>query len=392
MRICIIIAFVIVSTSCQKETEAFRPDEKFSSIFDNPSEGMNYNPIDVIQTQDGGYLVLASSNNNQVFVLKASARGEFVWSSTMSSAYVNPIGNIIQNRNNEEDQLNYYFVASTLQDATAVLVEVKDLEQTVAPVRTYTSYRRPLAFGYLNPDNYLLLTNNDTVGAVLSKIQTGFAMEWARAFDELQNANANLDAYLTANNPQFFVGAYNNGATLYFNSLRQDGLTFTYTNDLGIETGKIVGEGQSGINSINAYTNGTGAFNYTVGNNGFFTNQVPLSNTASLNVNDLNGELQPDRQVSLNAVSNLITLTTTPYLLSAFTTEDGRIKLSFYDSNGGEITAIDYLGGNDPLEVVKIISTEDQGLVILAKTILGGVKERINLFKIPREELVDFVQ
>ncbi len=392
MRICVIIAFVFLLSSCQKETEAFRPDEKFNSIFDEPTDGMDYTPIDVIQTQDGGYLVLASSNSNQVFVLKVSGRGEFVWSRTMSTAFVNPVGDIIQNRNNENDQLNYYFVASSLQDATAVLVEVKDLEQTVEPIRTYTSYRRPLAFGYLNPDNYLLLTNNDTIGAVFSKIQNGFAMEWARAFDEQQDANAILDNYLSTNNPQFFVGAYNNGSTLYFNTLREDGFALTFTDDLGIETGRIVADLQSGINSFEAFTDGTGAFNYTIGNDGFFSNQVPISNIGISSINDLIGEVQPDRQVNLNAISNLITLTISPYLLSAFTTEDGRIKLTFYNVNGGEIDAIDYEGGNDPIEVIKIISTEDQGLVVLAKTVLGGVKERINLFKIPREELVDLVQ
>lgn len=386
MRICLVIAILFVFSACQKETEAFRPDEKFNSIFDNPSEGMNYSPIDVIQTQDGGYLVLASSNNNQVFVLKATGRGEFVWSSTMSSAFIDPIGEIIQSEG------NYYFIVSTLEDKTAVLVEVKDLEQTIAPIRTYTNYRRPLAFGYLNPDNYLLLTNNDTLGAVLSKIQNGFAMEWARSFDEILNSNAILDDYLSTNDPQFFVGAYNNGATLYFNSLREEGMALTYTDDQGIETGNIISEGGSAVNSIEAYTNGTGAFNYTVGNNGFFVNQTALSNSASLNINDLNGELLPDRLVGRNAISSLITLTITPYLLSAFTTTDGRIKLNFYEGNGGELTAFDYLGGNDPLEVVKIISTEDQGLVVLAKTVLGGVKERINLFKIPREELVDIIE
>lgn len=379
------ICILMVFTSCQKETEAFLPTEKFSSIFDNPSGGVAYEPIDLIQTQDGGYLILASSNNQQVFVLKASSRGEFLWSKTMSSGYIQPIGKWVRSLE------NYYFIAQAISDRTAVLVEVNDLEQTLAPIREYTGYRRPLAFNYLNPNTYLLLTNNDTIGAVLSKIQEGFAMEWARPYDKIENANANLDDYLTGNSTQFFVGAYNNGATLYFNALRADGLAFTFTDEMGIETGKIVPNGQGAINSVATTNNGQGAFNYISHGQSYFANQVVLANNDSTALFQLNGSLQADRMSNKSALSVSIELSTTPYTLNAFTTIDGRIKLSLYSATSGELAAIEYIGDNDPLEVVAITATEDQGIVILSKTTIAGVRQRINLMKIPKEELVNLL-
>ncbi|GAA5035637.1 hypothetical protein GCM10011506_32100 [Marivirga lumbricoides] len=380
-----VIFILVVFTSCQKDTEAFLPTEKFNSIFDNPSEAVAYNPLDLIQTQDGGYLILASSNSQQIFVLKASSRGEFLWSKTMSSAYIQPIGNWIRN------QENYYFVAQTISDRTAVLVEVDDLEQTLKPIREYTGYRRPLAFDYLNPNSYLLLTNNDTIGAVLSKIQEGFAMEWARAFDKITDTNAKLDNYLISNTPQFFVGAYNNGATLYFNTLRPEGFTFTFTDDQGIETGRIAPANQGSINSIATTSNGQGAFNYVANGQSLFSPQLTLRNNDSIFSSELNGELQPDRMSNKPALVLPIELSTTPYTLNAYTTVDGRIKLSLYSANSGELSAIEYIGDNDPLELAAIKATEDQGIVILSKTTIAGVRQRINLLKIPKEELVNLL-
>ncbi|MBK6266437.1 hypothetical protein JKA74_15435 [Marivirga sp. S37H4] len=383
MRLFLVCVIAFMMVSCQKDTEAFLPTEKFNSIFDNPTEGQNYEPIDVAQTEDGGYLILASTNSNQVFVMKVSPRGEFIWSKTMSSAYISPVGNIVKN------QGNYYFIVSTLTDRTAVLVEVKDFDQIVEPLRNYTGYRRPLAFGYLNPDNYLLLTHNDTIGAVLSKIQEGFAMEWARGYDEFEEANSTLDDYLDSNTPEFFVGAYNNGSNIYFNTLRPDGMTMTYANDQGIETGRISATDGDGINSIITSNDGKGSFNYTLGNQSFFANGTNLANNDSTYISQLDGELQPDRLSNKKALSLSIELSATPYIVNAFTTVDGRIKLAFYSDNSRELSAIEYVGGNDPMEVVKIMATEDQGLVVLAKIIMGGVKQRISLFKIPKEEIVD---
>ncbi len=383
MRLLLIFAIAFMGFSCQKETEAFLPEEKFHSVFDSPNEGQAYTPIDVVQTEDRGYLILASTNGNQVFVLKVSGRGEFIWSKTMSSGYIKPIGDWVQREG------NYYFIASTVSDGTAVLVEVKDFEQTLSPIRNYTGYRRPLAFGYLNPDNYLLLTNNDTTGVVLSKIQDGFAMEWARKYDANSDANLYLNNYLNSNTPKFFVGAYNNGANLYFNALRPEGMTLTFTNDLGIETGRVSSTGKDGINSAFIADNGQGSFNYLFNDRSYFANGATVPGNDSTFISQLDGALQPDRLQNKKATSSAVQLSATPFMVNAFTTADGRIKLSFYSGSSGELSAIDYLGGNDPIEVVKVLSTEDQGIVILAKTVIAGVKQRINLFKIPKEEIVN---
>jgi hypothetical protein len=384
-RLWFIVITLVLLSSCGEDVIEFSPTEKFNSIFDNPSEGLDYNPLDVIETDEGGFLVLSTLTNESIFILKVNNRGDFQWSRQLESQFVKAVPSMIRQGD------NYYFIGSSLPDFTATLFEINDLEQSVEALRTYTSYRRPLAFNNLTPDTYLLLTYNDTTGTVLSKIQDGFAMEWARRYDNIQNAHQQLGTFQNLNNGDFFVGAYNAGSVIYFNSLREAGLNLTFANDQGIETGKISSSQSNFINSALPYGNALMSFNYIFNNQAYFVNayQPNLSDSVTLQI--LNGELMQDRLRIQSAASTVISIGTLNYLVNAYSTLDGRIKLNFYDFASGEQIAIKYIGGIDPLEVIKIIPTRDEGMAILSKITIAGAKNRINLSKIPKDEILEIL-
>lgn len=384
-NVAILILTLVLFSSCKEELIEYTPTEKFNSIFDDPKEGASYTPLDVIETDDGGFLVLAELANNQVFVLKVSSRGEFLWSQELESKFVRAVGNIVRQGQ------NYYFIASSLPDYTAVLFEINDLEQTIAELRTYTAYRRPLAFSNLTPDTYLLMTYNDTTGTVLSKLQDGFAMEWARKYDTIRNAHEKLEAFENFSRADFFVGSYNAGAVIYFNSLRAGGFDLTYANNLGIETGTVSSSERNSISSLTPYGNSLLAANYSVNNQSYFINNYKLGVNGSTAVEELAGVILQDRLPMNKAGSAIVPVGTAQYLVNAYTTIDGRIKLEFYDVITGAKLAWKYMGGIDPLEVVKIIPTEDQGMVILSKITLAGANKRINLVKFPKAEILDIL-
>jgi hypothetical protein len=303
----------------------------------------------------------------------------------LNQQFIKPVPNIIQQGD------AYYFMASVVPDETATLFKINDLDQTIEALRTYTSYRKPLAFNYLIENTYLLLTYNDTTGAVLSKIQDGFAMEWARRYDEIDNAHQKLQAFENNNRADFFVGAYNNGNVIYFNALRENGLNLTFANAEGIETGKINTGQRNLMNSFTPYVNGIAASNYEFnGQSYFISSYQPIVND-SVNLQILGGELLQDRLNIRNATSAAISLGTVDYFVNAYTTLNGRAKLSIYESSSGNQVAIKYLGGIDPLQVVKIIPTADEGIAILSKIIIAGAKERINVTKIPKTELIELL-
>lgn len=384
-NVLLIISVLFLYSSCSEDLIEFTPTEKFNSIFDNPSEGLNYRPLDAIETDDGGFLILSALANESIFVLKVTNRGDFQWSRQLEPQFVSPVPNLI--RQGE----NYYFIGSTLSDYTATLFEINDLGQTIEALRVYNSYRRPLAFNNLSPDTYLLLTYNDTTGTVLSKIQDGFAMEWARKYDNIENAHQKLQAFRNQNRVDFFVGSYNAGSVIYFNSLRAEGLSLTYANDQGIETGKIRGSQRNMMNSFTPTGNGLLASNYIFNNQSYFVNSYQPIVNDSINLQILGGEILQDRLNIQQATTATISIGTVDYLVNAYTTLDGRIKLNFYDIQSGSKIAIKYVGGVDPLEVVEIIPTSDEGMAILSKITIAGSKQRINLMKIPKDEILELL-
>lgn len=381
----IILSAIVLFSSCGEDLIEFQATEKFNSIFDNPSEGLNFQPLDAIETSDGGFMVLSALANEAIFILKINNRGDFQWSRQLEPQYLKAIPNLIKKGD------NYYFIGSSLPDYSATLFEIKDLEQSIEAVRTYTSYRNPLAFNSFTPESYLLLTYNDTTGTVLSKILDGFAMEWARKFDDIKNADQKLENFQNINRTDFFVGSFNAGSVIYFNSLRNEGLNLTYTDNQGIETGKIRTSQRDMINSVTPQENGLLTLNYTFRNQAYFVNNYqPIAND-SINLQVLGGEILQDRLNIQNATSSTISIGTVNYMVNGYSTLDGRIKLNFYNAQTGQQVAIKYLGGIDPLEVVKIIPTRDEGMAILSKITIAGSKERINLMKIPKEEILEIL-
>jgi hypothetical protein len=381
----IILSLLVLVSSCKEEITEFTPTEKFNSIFDNPSEGLNYTPLDAIETDDGGFLVLSKLTNESIFVLKISNRGDFQWSRQMDPQFVKAVANLIKQGD------NYYFIGSVLPDYAATLFKISDLEQTISAVRTYSAYRNPLAFNNLTSESYLLLTYNDTTGTVLSKILDGFAMEWARKYDAIENADQQLETFQNSNRTDFFVGAYNSGSVIYFNSLRDQGMNLTYADGLGIETGRIKSSQRDMINSLIPQENGLLTLNYTFRNQAYFINNYQSIANDSINLQVLGGEILPDRLSIQNVNTISISVGAVRYLVNTYSTLDGRIKLNFFNSQTGEQVAIKYLGGIDPLEVVEIIPTTDEGMAILSKITIAGAKERINLMKISKAEILEIL-
>ena len=131
--------------------------------------------------------------------------------------------------------------------------------------------------------------------------------------------------------------------------------------------------------------------NYFYNNQSYFVNSYSPIVQDTVEIEFLGGGNVRDRLSIQKATSAVIPVGNSEYLVNAYTTLDGRIKLNFYDQNSGDLVAIKYIGGIDPLAVVKIAPTQDEGMIILSKITLAGTKERINIFKIPKEEILEIL-
>ncbi len=382
MRYCTIILLAFMFTACADRPSEFLPAEKFNSIFANAAEGADYEPLDVIQTEDNGYLILAESALDAVFVMKISNLGKLIWSTTMPATFENPVGDFVFNEG------KYYFIAASQANQTASLIEVDDFNQTVVPTqRTYVGYRNPLAFGRLDDDSFLMLNYNDTTGPVLSKIQAGFAQEWARRFDDGALSTSQFQALKEDPSINFFVGAFNNGTNIYFNCLRDSAFALTYTDSEGIETGKISGTLNDRVVSYNYLGNNVGAINYIQNGSSFFQISLPLQANTTTVFSELSGEKLLEKGVLGNAQIVNDEIVATSSILNLYGTIDGRIKWTNYDVASGAIQNVDYVGGSDLITLKKAKKTRDGGLLILSKVTLAGSRDRIAIQKIAQDEL-----
>ena len=154
----------------------------------------------------------------------------------------------------------------------------------------------------MNPESFLLLNYNDTTGPVLSKIQSGFGQEWARRYDSTAIEIDAIDEIRNNTSANFFVGGFDNGENTYFHSLRANGYALTFTEEQGIETGKVSGAGEDRVVSYTYLGNQTGAINYVVNGNSFFQLAMPLQNNDSIFLNQVGGERLIDKNKAFNLI------------------------------------------------------------------------------------------
>src|SRR4051812_26227617 len=93
------IAMIIVSSCAEKSDPSF--DQKdFTSVFDNNRFSSAVYPIDIKQTPDGGYIILAErklseSNFRGIYLMKADQYGKFISEVVIDDNFVNPVGPIL---------------------------------------------------------------------------------------------------------------------------------------------------------------------------------------------------------------------------------------------------------------------------------------------------------
>ena len=109
------ITFLVVlltNSTCDIIKNDLKPNEEFIKIIYNPNFESEFYAEDIIQTSDNGFLILGSLHNESnayvwqsPYLVKLDETGSVLWETTVTSPYVNSVGNIIQIGN------EYYFFA-----------------------------------------------------------------------------------------------------------------------------------------------------------------------------------------------------------------------------------------------------------------------------------------
>jgi hypothetical protein len=120
----IYFVFLLLS-ACEINQKDIKPEDQFIKIYNNQNENLSYFPVSVIQTSDGGYLILNGvKNDSSLFeypsatLIKTNPIGEIEW--TTETAWLAPAGLIKLGE-------SYSFIAMDKQnDANRINIDISN--------------------------------------------------------------------------------------------------------------------------------------------------------------------------------------------------------------------------------------------------------------------------
>jgi hypothetical protein len=392
-------------TMCGEEPNPRTETENFVSIYDNNQLNAIYFPIDVKQTFDGGYIMLAAkemitpdanSNNPNfyyTYILRADKNGNFISENELESQYVSPVGDLV------ELDTTFYFFCRDSQTFQSKMITINQKGNLVGAVDVGVTY--PAAAS--GTENSIILMGYDnverkTVFKTLSKAGTD---QQSVSFDIGPGGDKEVEAAIIDHFTKkgrrlpFMAGRIPDGP-YYFNGFYNYSLSLCFTNfGEGAPLGSIQGQqykgGVSAIAGLGSNQYALASFNF--GDN-YFLPRLELAASKNSNITDLNPggyslpELMPDAQVKILRAE----LNEKDVVIYASTTQSRQIGLYFYDATSGAFMSSRYLGFSNPYEVASLIPTADGGLAVCGTTYVAGRFARVCLFKLSKAEISENVK
>jgi hypothetical protein len=394
MRIAGLLLLGIVASfffaGCAEEPSDVFETENFVRIYDHNGFAESFYPVDMVQTPDDGFLLLAGrdrqvdSPERGIYLLKVSDDGGVEKDLLLEDTFIRPVPGMY-----DINGKYYFFCMNSFSEA--VLVETDASLENISYFPTGLSY--PAAVSYSAGDGFLLLSYDQVDKKTrFSKVTPGGAVTLTRNFRIADNDSMEdiiLQHFLkTGRQYPFAVGKFPNGE-YYFNGFFDYTFSFVVTrlredNDVSLFIhGQHENGGLSAVAPLSGGQFATAYFNF--GSN-YFVPSVSLAANPGT-INNLGGynmrELVPDAVVDIQQ----ITVKDQPLLMYSTDVKAKQIGLFFYDQASGELRGSRYLGFSNPYEFGKSIVTNDGGVAVCGTTQIAGRFPRICLFKISKNEL-----
>lgn len=390
MRYLFILALVVLF-GCSNDSDPAADKASFTRIYDNSKFNAAYNPIDIKQTPDGGYLILGSRRLDTslfpgIYLLKVDEFGGFVSEEEVDDELVAPIGPLMQHSDG-----GYYFFCMLDVGLQTQLIRV-DADGTIADqFAVGNSYPAAVA---QDGNSFLLLSYNHVdKESVVSVVSTSGAVSSSKDFsigagDAVEEPIIN-HFLQTGRKLPFVVGKV--GSAFYFNGFYNYTLSLAFT-DLAADEPQGIVQGQQddgGISQVMPLDGGKFALaRFNFGDN-YFLPSTTINSSSISSSTDLGGnplpELTPDAAVKILR----ITIDARKVVIYASDTRSKQIALFGYDEATGALVGSKYLGFSNPFEIASLTPTADGGLAVCGTTYVAGRFTRICLFKLSKEELAE---
>ncbi len=385
------VGVILGLSSCGSDEESVEPGTSFTRIYDDPKFSSEYDPLNILPTDDGGFLLLAATEAWNPYLVKTDEDGQVVWHSGVDLAYVNPLAKLLVIND------SVYLVCMNEVTLATEVLRLNLNGGNIEPVATIEAVQYPLSISQ-TPDGSLLILgyNRESRSSTLHKLSGSFATEWSAEYPVEEDVEEDIIDHLGRTGPQlpFFTGATTDGSTYYFNGFSNYTLSMNFVNPgSGELAGTLNGFRQEGYVSAAHHLTGS---QFALARRNFQVSTLLPSAEINLQTIANSGDLVANDFPEIAHEARVIVKTTEllgrPTIVYGAHTKTQQLVFYFYDQEAGTLLATYHLGMTDPYQLGDFTFTEDGGLVVLAKTFLIGRFSRLCLFKLSPEEVQQILE
>jgi hypothetical protein len=387
-----ILSTALFVFACGEDSNPVTETKNFTSIFDSNQFTDGFYPIDMQQTTDGGYVVLAESElpDTQltgVYLLKADKYGNFV-KFIKADTLNNPVGRLSKIAD------KYYFFCMNNTDAKLASFDETLDNFSIADV----AYTNPAASAPLENGFLLLSVNTDSKQTIIAQIGVdgGTIRDKGFTFGDGDDSEKPLSEHFLKQGKQFpfDVGVVSPGV-YYFNGFYDYSFSLIFTNmtsddPIGITAGQNDDGGFSALVPLSSSKYAAARFNF--GENYFLPSTTIVATSQNIPSTQLGGLTIPELISETKVKILRTTVNQKNVLIYAADTETRQIGLYFYDEATGAFIGSKYLGFSNPFTIGNLINTEDGGIAVVGTTYLAGRFARLCIFKLSKEEVASNVK
>ena len=394
----IVVLFFALATGCDINNSNIQPEASFVRVYESTNPDEAYYPQDIISLSEGNYLIVSSledsvhspqMNYPPVCLIGIDAAGEVISTEILPVNYSNPVpGAFLMGG-------AAYFVCMDDITNQAILMEVEISGGEIIFREAGELQNDFPLYVWSDGSNILLLSYNSWGQSILTKYRSDLTVQWESSLDIDEGLRGKTMEHLRLEDrAPFFISeikAQQENGKYLVNCFDGSSLALKY---FDMENGSFE---VAGIYSYQAETGITAALHHRDNlfslarfhsGNSYVYPLATIETGSLMNTAELDDIIIPQLKPETPTDILLYKHHDINYIVFGSTTRSNQILLLFYNEETGIREYTHTLGFGNPVEITKMITSEEGSLVILGETMLNEKYQRINLYKIDPEQLL----
>lgn len=391
LRILGILVFsLLLFWNCDVKDSDVAPSATFTKVYESSNVLESYFPLDLIQTEDGGFLILSSlidrEQQSEIFyprihLTKTDDQGIFEWQQQLDNAYLSAVPKLIYANNQIfilcMKSLSSALLRVNLQEDGAAIEEIGTDGDRYYPLAAYIDNQTIITTSYYDRTSYV------------NAYDLNFNRQWSASGPSGEDIIPHIRKHLTkqGNELPFYIGMLKNEEKYFANIFHNYTLSLLFVSSGSINGYLYSYQDEGVISSCTHLEDSLFAISRYFARDNYVYPGVSINTNGLTNAKDFNDILMADLQFNARVQVIRDDFNGNDLILYASTTKTNQIALYFFDAITYEMLKSHFIGHTNPVEIASMIRAEDGALVILGKTWVSGRYQRNILYKLSIEEL-----